>query len=43
MYESHEDIFYTVRDGLLGPCGYDYEPGGVANLCDRDRDVPKTT
>ena len=40
MYERQEDNLNTVRDGLLGPCGHDYKPSGLAIIRDRDRGVP---
>ena len=43
MYERHDDNLDTVRDGLLGPSGYDYKPGGLANIRERDRGVPEIT
>lgn len=43
MYETHEDNFDTVRDGLIGPNRHDYKPNGLANIRDIDRGVPEIT
>ena len=43
MYEKHENNFDTVQDRLLEPSGYDYNPGGLANIRKKDRNVPKIT
>lgn len=43
MYEKHENNFDTVQDRLLEPSGYDYNPGGLANIRKKDRNVPEIT